>query len=406
MLETASLLTAAEIRDVRAPIAAARTLPPRAYRDPAFFEAERAAIFHGGWAAAALAQLIPSPGDGYPIDFVGAPLLLVRGHDRVVRVFHNLNPYDQCPVLLEPVRSATRLVGAYHGFEFDLAGNLLRAPYWNGTDTADAGGLPAELHSLAEVECREFLGVVFVNLAHARLSSFEDFIAPLHQRYGALDFAALDIDRCADGEPRIEHGTWAGNWKTHHENACANIYHENFVHGIYATSSHVPRVDAVGGKAYEEIVDSGLRGLAFDQAQAGDTYIDMGVPPLRTQAGEPVVHNTIVSLYPNLYASLIAQHLHLTIITPAGPEQVYWMSASYFAASVAQSEALLPMRESVSEGWAQAGAEDARIVAAIQRARHSPRAAPGFYAPFWDRPHWDLNQQIVRDLLADNPENI
>lgn len=404
MHESRSLLTAEEVHDIFAPIDQARTLPPRAYWDPAFFEAERASIFHGGWAAAGLSHLVPDRGDAYPLDFVGAPLLLLRGEDGVVRVFHNLSPYDQCAILLEPVRGADRLVGAYHGLEFDLSGQLLRAPYWHGYEGSDATDLPVELRALAEVDCREYLGVVFVNLAGAKAAGFETFIAPLERRYGTLDLSALDIDRLTGGDPRIDRGTWTGNWKTHHENACVNVYHENYVHGIYAASSHVPRVDAGGVKTYEEIVDCGLRGLSFDQAQAGDTYVDMGVPPLVNRAGEAVVRNTIVSLYPNLYASLIAQHLHLTVIAPAGPERVDWMSASYFASDVARSEALLPLRTIVAEGWAQAGAEDARIIEAVQQGRRSPQARPGFYSPFWDRPHWDLNHQIVRDLQHAAPE--
>lgn len=392
------LLTPSEVEAIFAPIERARTLPPRAFTDPAFFAAEREAIFFGGWAALCLIDLVPEVGDAAPLDFAGAPLLVVRTGADEIRVFHNLCPYDQCPVLLREQRGASKLISAYHGWEYDLQGRLTAAPFWRGSLTDSAAAVSHEAHDLRPVACGVFGKVLFVNVNGRAAQRFEDFVAPLRQRFGNLDFAALDIARDERGRRALGRLRWQGNWKTHHENACINIYHENFVHAIYQASEHVPRVDANGAKRYEEVIDAGLRGLSFSHEAAGDTYIDMGLPDLKRLDARATTHSTIVSLYPNLYWSHIGPHVHLTIVTPLDPDQVDVMTASYYDAEVARSERFAALRAAVEQGWEMAGGEDAAIVAAIHSARRSPAADAGYYSPFWDRGHWDLSRQIARDL--------
>lgn len=384
-----------DIRLIFKEIDAARTFPPQAYYEPSFFETERKQVFFGGWAALCLSNFVVSPGDAAPIGFLGAPLIVTRSDDGAIRVFHNLCPYDQAPILMAPVSGTKELISAYHGWVYDLEGRLVATPYRDGTER---GGVVPDHAALLAIESREYLGVVFINLDGARAAQFDDYIAPLEERYQALDMAAMDIGRDADGLPMIGRMEWRGNWKTHHENACINVYHETAVHDVYRQSTHVPRVDVDGKKQYEEVVDRGLRGLAFTREAAGDTYIDFGFPNLPTIDGAGFDRNVIVSLYPNLYASVIGQHLHLTIVTPTSPEAVEVMTASYFAKDTAQSVELAPLRAMIEEGWRVAGAEDEAVIAAIQAGRRSPAAEAGFYAPFWDRGHWDFNKQVARDL--------
>ena len=392
------LLLPSEIDAVFAPIDVAATLPPRAFIDSAFFEAERKAIFFGGWAALCLVDIVPQVGDAAPLVFLGAPLLVVRRSTTEVRVFHNLCPYDQCPVLLEAVSQVDTLSSAYHGWKFDLDGRLVAAPYWNGGEADSAEMVRRAERDLSPVACGLFGKVVFVNVSGRAGESFDDYISPLRKRFGNLDFEALEVGRNPNGSRAITVLNWRGNWKTHHENACINVYHESTVHFRYRVSDEVPRVTKDRTKRYEEIIDVGLRGLAFRNEAVGDTYDSMGLSELKTKDGRRFEDNIIVSLYPSLYASLIGQHLHLTIVTPNDQHSVQVMTASYFDAEIATSPDYNDLRSMVEAGWAVAGEEDAAIVASIHAARFSPAAAPGYYSSFWDRPHYTFTQQVVRDL--------
>ncbi|WP_395781291.1 aromatic ring-hydroxylating dioxygenase subunit alpha [Aquidulcibacter sp.] len=393
------LLSAQEVSDIFAPIASARTLPPRAFTDQAFFEAEVKAIFMDGWAALCLKDIAPRAGDAVPLQFVGVPLLVVHGQDEVLRVFHNLCPYDQCPVLIDPVSAIEVLESAYHGWRYALDGELIGTPYWDGVADEAKVSAPGP-RQLKPVRSAIWGPALFINLSGAA-QHFDDYIAPMNDLFGDIDMDILAIGHNHKGEPMIDRSSWGGNWKTHHENACVNVYHENFVHFSYRQSSHVPRVDAQGQKLYTPVCDRGVRGLRFTNEAAGDTYIDLGIPALETKNSGPVKESIIISLFPNIYCSLIGAHLHVTIVTPDSVDTVQVMTASYYEKGVAKSAELAPLRTMVEQAWIMAAAEDSRVINAIQSGRRSPVAAPGFYAPFWDAAHHDFTQQVTRSLIPE-----
>ena len=53
--------------------------------------------------------------------------------------------------------------------------------------------------------------------------------------------------------------------------------------------------------------------------------------------------------------------------------------------------------------WREATEEDARVIASVQARRRSPAAQAGFYAPYWDRPHYEFTKQLVGDLVGSAP---
>ncbi|MCC5640731.1 hypothetical protein LC593_33880 [Nostoc sp. CHAB 5844] len=381
---------------VKRPIDVARTLPPASYYDPAMYEVERVRIFHRGWRAVGFVDQVPAAGDAYPLRYADAPLLLVHGQDGVLRLFHNIVPYDAAPVLLEPARGLSELASAYHGLVFTLEGALSRAPFWNGDPAADRSAVQADLVDLIPVPCRTWGRVVFANIDGRDPDGFERTIAPLEDLLGGITFAALAPERYADGTLALTDETTLGNWKTHHENACINVYHEAAVHAIYRVSTAVPRLTNTK-RNYRPINDRGLRGLSYTKEEAGDTYLQIPFPPLpRHDARDD--GNVIVSLYPGLYVSVIGAHVHLTIASPMDAEHTRLQSLSLFHPDVAADEESAPIRAAVAAAWDEAVSEDGRIIAAIQAGRRSPVAQAGFFAPFWDEAHHDFLKQVVADL--------
>jgi len=311
-------------------------------------------------------------------------------------MFHNIVVYDGGPVLLDPAQDLAELVSAYHGHVFDLTGSLLRAPYWNGGVNDDRSAVLADDVDLIPIPCRVWGRVVFANIDGADPDGFDAAVAPLEALLGGVSFDDLAPERHPDGSLATTETTSFGNWKTHHENACINVYHEAAVHAIYRRSESVPRVSN-NDRSYRPINDRGMRGLSYTDEQAGDTYLKLPFPPLpRHDARDD--GNAIVSLYPCLYVSVIGAHAHLTLATPVDAEHTRVRSLSLFHPDVAADADSVPIRAAVAAAWEEAGAEDARIIAAIQAGRRSPAARPGFFAPFWDEAHHDFLQQVVRDI--------
>ena len=77
------------LNSVLQPVSKARGLPNEFYVDQKTFDAEREQVFFKNWAAVGFGKDVPEEGDAKPLNFLGMPLLLVRGKDDKVRVFQN-----------------------------------------------------------------------------------------------------------------------------------------------------------------------------------------------------------------------------------------------------------------------------------------------------------------------------
>ena len=93
---------ATDISGVGRPIAQANGLPNAHYTDPQVFAEERDAVLYNQWSGLAVAADVPEPGDAKPIEFLGAPLLLLRDKKGVVRVFHNICRHRGMILVSEP----------------------------------------------------------------------------------------------------------------------------------------------------------------------------------------------------------------------------------------------------------------------------------------------------------------
>ena len=63
------------------------SLPGWIYRDADFLEAEKERVFAPSWQIVCHVSDIPNPGDYHTLDFLGEPLVAVRGRDRAVNTF-------------------------------------------------------------------------------------------------------------------------------------------------------------------------------------------------------------------------------------------------------------------------------------------------------------------------------
>jgi choline monooxygenase len=390
------LLSLEEIAAIGRPIAEARTFPNRAYTSPAFYELEVEKIYGREWAAVCFECDAPEAGDSYPFFFCGMPLVAVRGRDGVLRVFHNVSPYDGCPLLLESARGLQYLVSPYHGWHYDLAGKLVSAPYWDGTRKGGLEAFDGTDVDLVEVHCSTFLGTVFINLGQSP-GDFADFVAPIERQFSEYDFDLMAVGRNQEGEPLLTTHERRCNWKTFYENSALNILHESFVHDFYSISPEVPRIKADGVPSFTYIIDGGLLALGFDKDDFQATYFETGLPHLGKDGRVPQ-RECFGTLYPNFYLSFAPTFVEVTCLLPDGPERVFERQVILYHREVAADPGFAKRRAFISSAFDGASAEDGRICEAIQGARRSPVFDQKFYSPFWDELHYLLNKRIASDL--------
>ena len=192
------------------------------YTDPAIFDEEMGRVFHRGWVFVGHASEIPRAGD-YVTRVIGTePVVMVRAADGEVSVLVNRCRHRGTMVCPADRGHARTLTCPYHGWTYDLHGDLLGVPYPGGYAAFDksANGLPRA------PRVSQYRGFVFASLATDGISLGEH-----------LGPATRLIDRSCDLSPEGEIELTAGwvrhrcaaNWKMLPEND-SDGYHLGFVH--------------------------------------------------------------------------------------------------------------------------------------------------------------------------------
>ena len=390
------LLTDDERATVRAPIDRARTLPNKAFTCPNFFELELEKVGWNNWAAIGFTGQVPKSGDVAPIEAFGIPLLLLRDEAGALRVFHNVSPYDGCPLVLHEQSGRSDLVSPYHGWVYSLEGELLSIPYWDGTVEGNVASISNHERDLKELQVETRFGVVFVNIS-GTAEPFHDFIASFDKTLSEFDPNSLQCVAEADGVAHVSENLEATNWKQYNENFSVNILHESFTHALYNKSPEVPRMSASGEKKFRVHEGHNMFGFSYDVDHVQKTY---GLPPLPHIGfpGAPPKRGHFAFLYPNLSAAVMQSLIVFTIAMPIAPDQTKLLTTYHFHPDTIADESFDQLLEGLAEGFGEAAVEDGHVMAAIQKARRSPAFGSQFYSPYWDEGYYRYNNRLLDDL--------
>ncbi|KAF8067235.1 choline monooxygenase [Scenedesmus sp. PABB004] len=120
----------------------ASTLPASWYTSPAAVALDQRRVFHNSWQLACAVDEVFRPGDFVCGAIAGAPFLVVRGQDGVLRAFHNVCRHHAAAVA-EGSGNAATFTCPYHAWTYDDRGRLVKATRLKGIQgfKASANGL-------------------------------------------------------------------------------------------------------------------------------------------------------------------------------------------------------------------------------------------------------------------------
>ncbi|MGA8022672.1 MAG: aromatic ring-hydroxylating dioxygenase subunit alpha [Candidatus Acidiferrales bacterium] len=194
----------------------AHTIPASWYTDPRVAQLELQNVFSRAWQAIGRTAQVENPGQYVTASVAGEPVVAVRGSDGTLRAFFNVCRHHAMTVMNEPCGHAQHMRCPYHGWTYNLEGELRGMTEFEGVcnfDRAQNGLVPIRVES--------WENFVFVNLdMHA--GSLQEFLGALVGLAKSLDFAGLQfVER--------RRYTLNCNWK---------VYVDNFLDGGY----HVPHM--------------------------------------------------------------------------------------------------------------------------------------------------------------------
>ena len=201
--------------EVRKPLAEASTLPPWAYTSEEFYRREVQTIWMKEWNFFGRADRIPNPGDYFSVDFVGVPIVVVRGKDGQVRAFSN-SCRHRGAAMLRGDGNCNAIRCPYHSWSYDFEGKLIVAP-----DMEQTAGFRLEDFPLVPLKLELWAGFIFINL-DPDAGPLKDYLVDLPEVLASYNFDNMVCVR------RKEY-TIEANWKIYVENAM-EAYHVATVH--------------------------------------------------------------------------------------------------------------------------------------------------------------------------------
>jgi phenylpropionate dioxygenase-like ring-hydroxylating dioxygenase large terminal subunit len=323
------------------------------YTDPRIFAEEMDRIFHAGWVFVGHESEIPRPGDYVTRHLGREPVIMVRGKDGGVAVLVN-RCMHRGTMLCPADRGSVRTFACpYHGWTYDLGGDLLGVPYPGGYESFDKSA-----HGLTRApRVSSYRGFAFASLSATGVT--------LLAHLGA---ATRLIDRSCDLSPAGEVELTAGwvkhrcaaNWKMLPEND-SDGYHLGFVHAALFKSIRTQYQRVVGeekgikavvrdwGRGHIEIDWSpGYQGpFEWLGGAAGPVVADY-VAALERRDGPQTTHRRIMEgpahalIFPNLFLG----ETNIAIVEPVSVEEcVHWHTPMFLTGVPQFNGRLLRMAE-------------------------------------------------------------
>jgi carnitine monooxygenase subunit len=177
------------------------SLPGWIYRDADFLQAEKERIFASSWQIVCHLNDIPNPGDYHTLDFLGEPLVAVRGRDLAVKAFFNVCRHRASRLLDGGSGNCPgRIVCPYHAWTYELTGRLAAVPH-----RKEFADFSFDQYSLKPVETEIYKGFIFVRMKPG-LPSVADMLAPYHDELSA--YRLEELKPLGRVTLRVRHVNW------------------------------------------------------------------------------------------------------------------------------------------------------------------------------------------------------
>lgn len=335
------------------------SLPGWIYRDAEFLEAEKERVFATSWQIVCHLSDIPKAGDYHTLDFLGEPMVAVRGHDGGVRTFFNVCRHRAARILDGASgHCAGRIVCPYHAWSYDFDGRLAAVP-----NRKEFNAFAAHDYGLKPAETEVYKGFVFVRM-QSGLPSVAQMLAPYESELAAYRLEEL--------QPlgRVTFRTRHVNWK--------NVT-DNYSDGMHITVAH-PGLTRLFGQSYgieaQPWVDK-MHGYLRDvpSSQRSERMYQSVLPAVAHLPEERQRLWIYFKLWPNVAFDIYPDQVDFMQMIPISPTETLIREIAY-----AHPDARREMRAARYLNWRinrRVSAEDKTLIDRVQAGMRSRSYSPG-----------------------------
>jgi choline monooxygenase len=352
------------------PPAAGRLLPPGAFTSPAVFDLEMRRIFARSWVHVADLPELRAPGDFVTAAIGTTPVVIVRGHDGVLRGFVNACRHRGATVAEGSGNCGRQLRCPYHAWSYGTDGRLIGLPSREEFRGCDL----------------DAMGLVAIRTATAGPMVFGclDAAAPPFEAWGGELLAALQRARGAEMELAFEYTYDVEvNWK---------IYVENGLEGYHVAIVHDMLNDFVETKSARQFFEPWAN---YTHAIIRADYRAM-IPALAHLTEEECTYVRFGHVFPNLIPVIAPAEFSYLRIDPVGPERIRLTARSFDLGGE-----LAGLRDFRREAFDRTNQQDIGVVTRVQRGLRARTLPAGVHSSFLESRIGHFEQMVSRTLAAE-----
>ena len=290
------------------PLEKASTIPPDWYLDPDIYRLERDTVFAKSWQYVARASQLEHAGGFVTEQVAGEPVVVVRDKDLNLQAFSNVCRHRAARLATACEGKASFFQCRYHGWTYDLKGQLKGAPFMDGVQDFSRDKI-----MLPKWSVETWGPLVFVQNSPSPKTSAAQWLQPLGERANEASVSKLNW------VGRKEY-TLECNWKLFVDNYLDGGYHVNTLHpalaGVLDDTKYKIEVFEHSSVQTSPLVGSQaqLEGIRIDEVRKG------------TEA-------QYWWFFPNLMINLYDGVMDTNLVLPLGPNRCRVLFDFFFAES-------------------------------------------------------------------------
>ena len=354
------------------PFDQARSMPASVYTCEDFHALERHAIFEHEWICAGRSSSLSQPGDYLTITIAGQPILILRDREGVLQAFSNVCLH-RLSTLLEGRGQCQQIVCPYHGWVYDLGGQLRAAPLMQHSPACDK-----REYRLPSIRLEEWLGWIYVTL-NSEAEAVGNTLASLREKIDDYQMEGYI-------ETFREEHVWDTNWK---------ILAENFMESYHLPVLHK---NTVGGHSSLDDMDCppGEPGYNYHWIRKEATLAIGNAHPDNTRLeGDWRQTTALIAIYPSHLITLTPGYFWYLSLQPIGVDKVHILFGGGLSPEFVNDPDAQHAIEDLKVLLDEVNREDRKGTEAVFRGAQASLARAGHLC-YLERPNYDFAQYLLR----------
>lgn len=276
------------------PLAQAETIPAAWYTDPRFHDLDHDHLLPESWQYVGHESQLQNSGDFIVDEILGRPIIVVRNRRGELRAFDNVCRHRGGPLATEN-GNARLLTCMYHAWSYDLDGQLVGVPRFEGVENFDKGSC-----RLPEVRLGTYEGMVFVDIS-GRAGSIEDVYGGIREAIQPISLSEMRYVR------RVVYDINC-NWK---------VYIDNYLEGYHIRPIHPELAHILDVSGYTTTTE-GERVLQYGPLAGSDN-------PYHTSGAAYYYY-----MFPNVMLNILPGRCQVNSIIPLAPDRTRTVFDFYY----------------------------------------------------------------------------